>query len=100
MSRITLVPAYGRDYKSKKQIQEDLIAEKDFIISDFSNPWDGKYANLQQLHDYDELNIRYKKLANVAVFKTADLIKLQQKKASYKKLTGSPPSQIDMFRML
>jgi len=39
---ITLTPAYGRDYKSKTAVLEDWNAGKDFIINDFSSPWDGK----------------------------------------------------------
>ena len=32
---LTLLPAYGRDYKSKKAILNDLNAFKDFIVSCF-----------------------------------------------------------------
>ena len=31
---ITLTPAYGRDYKSKKAVLVDLEANKDFILND------------------------------------------------------------------
>lgn len=67
--KLTLVPAYGRDYKSKSKVVEALAADQDFEISDMSSQWDGKPANLSALKDagYKTLNIRYKKLANVAV---------------------------------
>jgi len=29
---INLVPAYGRDYKSQKEVQQDWDADKDFIV--------------------------------------------------------------------
>ena len=67
--RITLVPAYGRDYKSKKDLLADFDGGKDFKIQDISCQWDGSYAGKQELVDngYKTVNIRYKKLANVAV---------------------------------
>lgn len=46
---ITLLPAYGRDYKSKAAIQADLDANKDFILSDFGSRWDGKPINREQI---------------------------------------------------
>ena len=67
--RITLTPAYGRDYKSKKALQVDWDANKDFTICDISCPDDGRYANKSDLIQagYNEVNIRYKRLTNVAV---------------------------------
>ena len=69
--RLTLIPAYGRDYKSKKALLEDWHAGLDFTIADISCPDDGRYANRPDLLQagYDEVNIRYKQLANVAVIK-------------------------------
>lgn len=40
-----LVPAYGRSYTSQRKIREDWLADKDFIINDFSDPYDHKPAN-------------------------------------------------------
>ena len=34
---INCVPAYSRDYKNKKQILADYLANKDFQVSDVSN---------------------------------------------------------------
>jgi hypothetical protein len=69
--RITLVPAYGRDYKSKKALQADFDADKDFTIMDMSSRWDGRPANKSALKadGYTEVNIRYKKMRSVAVLK-------------------------------
>jgi len=73
--RLTLVPAYGRDYKSKKAVQADLAANKDFTICDISCQYDGKYANLQDLKaaGYEELNVRYKRLTMVTVIKMSEV---------------------------
>ena len=34
---INVLPAYGRDYKNKKEILNDYLANKDFEVSDISN---------------------------------------------------------------
>lgn len=44
-----LVPAYGRDYKSKAEVQRDLDAQKDFKICDFHSPDDGRSINPNQI---------------------------------------------------
>ena len=67
---ITLVPAYGRDYKSKKEVMKDFNENKDFIINDISSRWDGKPANKNDLiKDHDEVKIRYKKHQEIAIVK-------------------------------
>lgn len=70
MGRLTLVPAYGRDYKSKKEVEEAWKLGKDFMISDMSSPWDGKMINLQDAKadgSLRQVNIRYKKMTQVTV---------------------------------
>jgi hypothetical protein len=58
---MTLTPAYGRDYKSKKAVLADFNDDKDFIIADISSPWDGKPCNKSSLLDNGvrSVNIRY-----------------------------------------
>jgi len=34
---INVLPAYGRDYKNKKEILKDYLDNKDFEVSDISN---------------------------------------------------------------
>ena len=46
MMYLTLLPAYGRDYKTKKSIINDLNALKDFIVSH-----SGQYINKQQFNE-------------------------------------------------
>lgn len=73
--RMTLVPAYGRDYTSKAKVLADLKDGKDFIISDMTSPHDGLPANAESLKGagVTVLNVRYKQNRNVAVFKIADV---------------------------
>jgi len=77
-----LIPAYGRDYKSKKQIQADLEANKDFVIADISSQYNGKPVNLEQIQqigegsertEYQTLYVRYKQLTAVTVFQVSKL---------------------------
>ena len=46
---MTLIPAYGRDYRSRKEVQEAFDANKDFIVQDISDPADGKPTNREDL---------------------------------------------------
>lgn len=56
---ITVCPAYGRDYKSKKAVVADFEAEKDFIIQDVFSPYAGKPINRQQLEPHEALVCYY-----------------------------------------
>ena len=63
---MTLVPAYGRDYKSKKEVLTDFDGGKDFLAVGI----DGSgYVNKPQLIELGvkSVNIRYKQSRNVAV---------------------------------
>jgi hypothetical protein len=56
----TLKPAYGRDYKSGKAVQEAWDAGKDFIVSDFFSPDDGRYINKEDAERVGGIfNVRY-----------------------------------------
>jgi hypothetical protein len=61
----TLVPAYGRDYRSAKAVKEDWKSGKDFLIADFFSPWDGKPMNIDQAEKGSAYLIRYKGLAQI-----------------------------------
>jgi hypothetical protein len=63
---MTLTPAYGRDYKSQKEIQADLDADKDFIEA-----MSGSYVNRSQLREigHTAVNVRYAKLRKVTICK-------------------------------
>ena len=50
-----IVPAFGRDYKSKKALVQDWEEGKDFIISDFMHPYSGKYVNNESVKSMSPL---------------------------------------------
>lgn len=70
---ITLVPAYGRDYKSAKEVKADWDDGKDFQICDFHNVDDGRYCNKKSGFDAGTvLNIRYKRLTQITPIKVGN----------------------------
>ena len=64
---LTVIPAYGLDYKSKAEVQADWDANKDFQIQDISCPWNGSYINKDQMQKGDKFSIRYHKLTKVVI---------------------------------
>lgn len=70
---LTLVPAYGRDYKSKKDVIAAWEANKDFLIQDISSPHDGRYINKEDAltSNIPRVNIRYKSLTQICVIKVS-----------------------------
>ena len=67
---LTLLPAYGRDYKTKKSIINDLNASKDFIVSH-----SGQYINKPQFKELNisSFNVRYDQQRKLINIKTKDL---------------------------
>jgi len=61
MKSLTVIPAYGRDYKSGKAAKADWNNDKDFIIADMFNPYDGKPINKQDSAGY-KISIRFNQL--------------------------------------
>lgn len=66
---LTMIPAYGRDYKSAAEVEKDFRANKDFIIADVSNRWDGRAVNRQSLLEagIPAARIRYKRKTRVVI---------------------------------
>jgi hypothetical protein len=64
--RYTLVPAYGRDYKSKKAVLADFEADMDFTIESIQG---STYCDRTTLIEAGarEVNIRYSNLRKVCV---------------------------------
>ncbi|MGD9168478.1 MAG: hypothetical protein PVI97_00275 [Candidatus Thiodiazotropha sp.] len=62
---ITVTTAYGRDYTSAKDARADWLADKDFILQDFGNRWDGKPVSRPQLDG--PVQIRFAGLRKVTV---------------------------------
>ena len=67
---LTLLPAYGRDYKSKKLIIDDLNNNKDFLESTSM-----KYINKQQFKELNisSFNVRYDQQRKITNIKIKDL---------------------------
>ena len=72
---ITLIPAYGRDYRSARAVKKALQRQIDFRVQDVSSKWDGMVGNLLNIktEGYEEVKVRYSKLRKVTIFKTKDL---------------------------
>ena len=70
MMYLTLLPAYGRDYKTKNYIIKDLNELKDFIVSH-----SGQYINKQQFNELGitSFNVRYSQQRKLINIKTKDL---------------------------
>ena len=72
MMYLTLLPAYGRDYKSKKLIIDDLNNNKDFLESTTR-----KYINKEQFKELNisSFNVRYDSQRKIINIKIGDLKK-------------------------
>ena len=67
---LTLLPAYGRDYKSKKLIIDDLKNNKDFLESSSL-----RAINKQQFKELNinSFNVRYDQQRKITNIKIKDL---------------------------
>lgn len=71
---MTIVPAYGRDYKSKKAVLQDWESDKDFIVASIGR-YTGRHINKTDAYNYrdeidgDFINIRYDNKRKVVVIK-------------------------------
>lgn len=61
MDIIVLSPAYGRDYKSAKEVKAALLSGKDFRIESIG-PNAGRYCSLRDFPVGQVLTIRYRDL--------------------------------------
>jgi hypothetical protein len=74
MTTLTLVPAYGRDYKTKAEVEADWQAGKDFRVCDSGSDFNGSYTSIRDLGTLKAaglrwVNIRYRSLSLVHVIK-------------------------------
>lgn len=58
----TLLPAYGRDYKSKKKVEEDFTSGKDFRAVYLNVE---SYCSIRDFQPGDRVKIRYDKSRKV-----------------------------------
>lgn len=70
----TIIPAYGRDYSSKKAVLADWLAGKDFQICNTMSPNDGRKVNRQDAEKgkVSGFNVRFAKLTKIAVLRFRD----------------------------
>tara|TARA_R110000850_G_scaffold259927_1_gene387093 strand:+ start:509 stop:748 length:240 start_codon:yes stop_codon:yes gene_type:complete len=59
---MTLLPAYGRDYKSKKEVLADFNAGQDFEISSFGF---SHYCSIRDAAEFKNVSLRYNKQRSV-----------------------------------
>ena len=64
----TLTPAYGRDYKSKKEVLEDFDSGKDFLFNSFDKQC---YCSKEDLLEdgIQAVQIRFNKMTKVIIVK-------------------------------
>jgi len=62
-----LTPAYGKDYRAKREIVSTLKGGGDFILNDPSSRWNNRPINLPQLKEagYTSVTVRFNKLKRV-----------------------------------
>lgn len=61
---MTIIPAYGRDYNNSDDILKDFNAGKDFMISDISSKYNGRYCSIRDFKKdgIKEVTFRYSRL--------------------------------------
>jgi len=68
---LTVVPAYGRDYKNQKAVLLDWNSGKDFVIQDIVFGYDGAMINKQDAERLGiVVHIRYDGLRKIIVVKS------------------------------
>ena len=67
--KMTIIPAYGRDYNSKRTVLVDWLADKDFVITDFFHPDNGRKINRQDAESAGirSIMVRYSGLRKITV---------------------------------
>lgn len=74
MYDLTLVPAYGRDYKTPEEAKAAWRAGKDFIIQSVMSPYLGKYASIHEVLHFpgQEIRIRYAQRSEILILKVEE----------------------------
>ena len=65
---VTIVPAYGRDYKNKADATKDFLDGKDFQIQHFNYPQ--TYCSVRDFEKGTKVEVRFKKLQSVVIVTT------------------------------
>lgn len=59
---LTVVPAFGRNYKTEEEVKQAWADERDFRICDKGSPWSGAYINRQQTKVGDKITVKFNML--------------------------------------
>jgi len=62
---VSIVPAYGRDYKNKQSAEQDFRAGKDFQIQHFNYPQ--TYCSIHDFEKGVKVELRYKAKQSVTI---------------------------------
>ena len=62
---ISVLPAYGRDYKSGKEVLEAWQAGKDFVVNDIFSQHDGRLINKDDAPKGATIVVRFKRNTSV-----------------------------------
>lgn len=65
METLTIIPAYGRDYKTAKAAKADWTNGKDFIISNIFHRYDGKPMSIRDKQPGEKFIIRFNRLTKI-----------------------------------
>ena len=65
MKTITAIPAYGRDYESKKAVLEDWNAGKDFMMQSIYGC--GYFNKNSNISEFTAIQFRYRKLQSTFI---------------------------------
>jgi hypothetical protein len=76
---LTLIPAYGRDYKTAAAVKTAWAEGKDFQIAT-CGPDDGRMINVADSRKGDVLNIRSKGLTQICQIKGGPIVQKTPKK--------------------
>lgn len=61
MAYITVIPAYGRDYKNQKEVQKDWDDNKDFLCTGFGQHGYINKLDKEKYAPNDTITVRYSK---------------------------------------
>ena len=70
MIYVTLLPAYGKDYKSTKEARAAWDAGADFVIQCVAHPFDGKLMSKRDAEPGYQYSIRYRKKTQICEVKS------------------------------
>ena len=65
MNYLSLTPAYGRDYKSAREVTQAFLDGKDFEIASMFGSFGGRYCSVRDFAQGVTVSIRYNRLTRV-----------------------------------